>query len=243
MADVVSDIANFISRARARRRAIPFYRRFVHPGALCFDVGANVGERARYFLALQARVVAVEPQPVCLARLHELAATYPALTVEPVALGRAQGSAELRLATASTIASLSTGWIDRVRASGRFAEHDWTETITVGVTTLDTLIERHGLPEFTKIDVEGYESEVVAGLSQPLPLLSFEFTSEWWESAAAVVERLDNLGMRRFNISPGESFRFKWDDWRSAADVISYVRDLPPDDLAWGDVYVATGSS
>jgi FkbM family methyltransferase len=243
MDNVVSDISRFIARTRARCRAIPFYRRFVQPGALCFDIGANVGERARYFLALQARVVAVEPQPDCVARLHELAATYPELTVEPVALGRAQGSAELQLATASTIASLSPGWIDSVRESGRFAEHDWTQAITVAVTTLDTLIERHGLPEFTKIDVEGYESEVVAGLSQPLPLLSFEFTSEWWESAAAVVEWLDNLGMRQFNISPGESFRFTWDGWRSAGDVISYFRDLPPGELVWGDVYVATGSS
>jgi FkbM family methyltransferase len=196
-------------------------------------VGANVGERAKCFMALRSRVVAVEPQPDCLARLHALAATHPALTVEPVALGRAQGSAELRLATASTIASLSPGWIDSVRESGRFADNDWMQTITVEVSTLDTLIERHGLPDFTKIDVEGYEAEVVAGLSQPVPILSFEFTGEWWESAAAVVERLDGLGMRRFNISLEESFRFTWDGWRTAVDVVSYLRDLRPDDLVW----------
>ena len=48
---------------RQHRRAMRrFYRQFVPPRSLCFDVGANVGDRVATFVSLRARVVAVEPE-------------------------------------------------------------------------------------------------------------------------------------------------------------------------------------
>ena len=47
-------------RARRLRR---FYSQFVTSGSLCFDVGAHAGNRVRCWLQLNARVVAIEPQP------------------------------------------------------------------------------------------------------------------------------------------------------------------------------------
>lgn len=46
------------------RRDRDFYRQFVQPGALVFDVGAHVGNRLRVLRQLGARVVAVKPQPL-----------------------------------------------------------------------------------------------------------------------------------------------------------------------------------
>src|SRR6266481_9284314 len=48
-----------------------FYRQFIQPGDLVFDVGANIGGKTAAFLSLGARVVAVEPNPVCAHRLRE----------------------------------------------------------------------------------------------------------------------------------------------------------------------------
>ena len=45
----------------------------------------------------------------------------------------------------------------------------------VAVTTLDALIARFGVPAFIKIDVEGAEPDVLAGLSHAVPVLSFEY--------------------------------------------------------------------
>ena len=50
----------------------------------------------------------------------------------------------------------------------------WDAAETVEVTTLDRLIADHGLPRFVKIDVEGAEAEVLAGLSHAVAWIAFE---------------------------------------------------------------------
>lgn len=223
-----------------------FYSRFVGAGDLVFDVGANVGNRTKVFLRLGARVVAVEPQPSCARLLGEAFRDAAGLTIEREALGRAPGIADLRVSDASTISSMSPGWIEAVRGSGRFVQYRWDRTIQVPVTTLDALIESHGLPDFVKVDVEGFEHEVLAGLSRVPRALSFEFTPEWAESAFACVARLESLGMGRFNYSLGESMQLESDSWLSADDLRERIAAMRGDARAFGDVYalrVDAGSS
>jgi hypothetical protein len=59
-----------IGARRRRARGLHFYRRFIPHGGLCFDIGANVGDRSELFLTLGAHVVAVEPQARCAEALH-----------------------------------------------------------------------------------------------------------------------------------------------------------------------------
>jgi len=218
-------------------RGREFYSRWLGPGTLAFDVGANIGDRSRMFLELGARVVAVEPQPDCVQALRKLGDDR--LTVEQVALGPSPGLATIRIASESTISSMSDEWIGRVQRSGRFAGYEWLETIPVEVTTLDSLVERHGYPDFCKIDVEGYERHVVDGLSRRLPLLSFEYAVENADGADAVLTRLEELGFARFNFVPEETFSFIWPEWRDIRAVRSHLTSLPAGDLPWGDVYAA----
>ena len=192
-----------------------------------------MGDRSRLLLSLGAHVVAVEPQPECAAALRQV----HGLTVEETALGAVAGRGEIRLASESTIASMSPGWVDRVRTSGRFGAPEWREALSVPVNTLDELIDRYGTPGFCKIDVEGYESEVIAGLSRPLPLLSFEYTAEWRDAAAAVVQQLQQLAPYRFNVAPGSSHRLASEEWQDAAWIVEYLGSLDAETLAWGDAY------
>ena len=73
------------------------------------------------------------------------------------------------------------------------------------MTTLDALIARHGAPAFAKIDVEGFEAEVLPGLTQAVPALSFEFTTIQRDVALACLERCQALGYVRYNAALGES--------------------------------------
>lgn len=229
-----------LEAARARRewqaQALAFYGSFVRPGELCFDIGANIGNRVRVFLALGARVVAVEPQRACADELRKRGGAGGALTVIEAAAGAEAGEAQLFVADYHTVSSLSRDWIDRVRAAGRF-DLGWRQAVTVPVTTLDALIAEYGAPTFCKIDVEGYEEQVLAGLSQPLRALSFEFTPEYEEAAFACVRRLAALGMTRFAYSAGESLRLG--EWTTADRIVEQLREQPHDGRAFGDVYAA----
>ena len=72
------------------------YGRFVRKGDLVFDIGAHVGDRVGVFRRLGARVVAVEPQPALLAVLRLIYGRDRGATIEPAAVGPAEGFVELR---------------------------------------------------------------------------------------------------------------------------------------------------
>jgi FkbM family methyltransferase len=222
---------------RSKSAAEQLYARFISAGDLVFDVGANMGERTKTFLELGADVIAIEPQDVCVTRLRERFGD--SITTVPAAVGRTEGEADLLVASYHTISSLSPAWVESVRASGRFAEFTWNETVRVPVTTLDTLIGRYGVPAFCKIDVEGYELAVMEGLSRPLLALSFEFDPELLDERTACVRRLVSLGMSRFNFSEGESMRLTWPGWVTAETLVAFLRSAPRDGTFFGDVYAA----
>ena len=223
-----------------------FYSQFVAADALCFDVGANMGNRTKIFRRLGARVVAVEPQAECLAVLRRAFGSDRGVTVVAQAVGATPGTATLFRSDAHTISSLSQEWIDSVRSSGRFADHAWDSGQSVPVTTLDSLIAIHGLPDFIKVDVEGFELHVLQGLTQPVPALSFEFTPEMMHSALGCVDYLARLGDAEFNYSLGESMTLADARWWRSGDISRRLEALRTKTDIFGDVYArfaATSSS
>ncbi|HEV3395358.1 MAG TPA: FkbM family methyltransferase, partial [Xanthobacteraceae bacterium] len=176
---------------RQRRDAMErLYGRFIKPGDLVFDIGAHVGDRVAAFRRLGARVVAVEPQPALRTTLKLLHRRDRAVTIEPVALGRSVGTIDLRLNLDNpTVATASPDFIRAAAGAAGWEGQAWTRTLAVPMTTLDVLIARHGVPAFIKIDVEGFEAEVLAGLSRPVAALSFEFTTIQRSIATAAIDR------------------------------------------------------
>jgi FkbM family methyltransferase len=220
-----------------RRRARALYGQFVRPGALCFDIGAHLGDRIGHFRALGARVVALEPQPALMRVLRLLYGADPEVTLTEAAAGAAPGSAPLLVAAANpTVASLSPGWVAAVSRSPDFRGVRWRERAIATVTTLDALIAEHGMPDFCKIDVEGFESEVLKSLTQPIPALSVEYVRATLDIAVEAVARLSALGGYRFNLSPGESMRLAAPDWCSAEEIVERLGALSAAHGS-GDVY------
>jgi FkbM family methyltransferase len=226
-------------RARRLRR---FYAQFVTRGSLCVDVGAHAGNRVRSWLALGARVVAVEPQPDFVRLLRALYGRNPRVAIVPAALGREAGSGTLLVSERHpTVTTMSQRWVDDVSADPRFGTVRWDGAERVEVLTLQSLIARHGTPRFVKIDVECYEAEVLAGLETAVPSLSFEYLPAARTVALECVDRLAALGDYRYNWSIGESHRLAAAEWIDGAALRDFVARLPADAPS-GDVYAVLAS-
>jgi FkbM family methyltransferase len=223
---------------RRRRGALDrHYARFVAHGDLVFDIGSHVGDRVAAFRRLGARVVAVEPQPALAKTLRFLYGRDTAVTVVEGAVGREAGTVALQLNLDNpTVSTASEAFIAASHGAPGWEGQQWTRTVEVPVTTLDALIARHGAPRFIKIDVEGYEAEVLGGLAAPVPALSFEFTTIQRDVARACVARCAAIGYRAFEASLGESLAFEHGRKLDATEITDWLTGLPAAANS-GDIY------
>jgi FkbM family methyltransferase len=199
-------------------RALNFYLPLVQPGDLVFDVGANIGERSKIFRMCGARVIAIEPQPLC---VRVIKRAWDDVTVLQCAVSDTVRSDKLYLTSFHPHASMSADWKGGSR------------TIDIHTTTLNLLIECYGIPAFIKIDVEGHEIQVLRGLSQPIQLVSFEFHDDRLPDAMACFDRLQQLGDYEFNYCVEEEQSFQ-SGWVTRAAIEAGLFQKPPH---YGDIY------
>ncbi len=233
----------FISNFLSRRKLIRFYSQFISKGDLCFDVGANLGNRTRVFLELGANVVAVEPQDSCMKKLKKEYGNNSEVVLIHKALGAEEGKGNLILSDSHTVSSMSDEWIESVKKSDMFftstSAFQWNKNVTVPVTTLDKLIEEYGSPVMCKIDVEGFEDEVISGLSKSIKIISFEFTPTTGliKKTLKSIEHLSGIGNVKFNYSFGETMTFALDEWVTGSEIREIILSIPSKTSFSGDIY------
>ncbi len=219
-----------------------FLHRFITPNDLVFDVGANIGKNAQLYLDSGARVVCFEPQPECVKVLQERFQNYPSVAIEPIGLGEQEGKLEMYISSLSpTISTFSFDYTLHSRFADRGSK--WDKKIMVPIATLDQMIQKHGLPAYCKIDVENFELEVLRGLTQPIPLISFECNTDQLETSKKCLAYLQMLGYQEFNYGFGERGYFISPVWLSADELLGTINHLmETTDFSaiwglWGDIY------
>lgn len=162
------------------------------PG-LIFDLGMNQGEDTEFYLAKGFEVVAVEANPSMVAAAQPRLAPYAGrFVIEAAGLAAQAG-------TRPFYANLDNDHWSSFDAAYGTREGTRYEVLEVPCLTLATLIERHGVPRYLKIDIEGADREVLrqlAALGVRPDFLSIE------EYGPAAFEDLAACGYTRFNIVP-----------------------------------------
>jgi FkbM family methyltransferase len=215
-----------------------FYTKFISPGDICFDIGANIGAKSKILLRAGAKVIAVEPQDECVRIPKILKLLYRRrFDIVHMACGAEEAEAEMLICNASTLSSLSREWICAVINSGRFASFSWKKKKLIKMTTLDRLICKYGLPNFIKVDTEGFEYEVIRGLSQPVKLISLEFTPEYLAPIIKSIQHLQSFGEIRYNFAIAEVPKLVLGEWVTAEKIINILKNFSGNKKIYGDVY------
>ncbi|MGN6605058.1 MAG: FkbM family methyltransferase [Ginsengibacter sp.] len=226
-----------IERAKRTR----FYSSFIKNSDLFFDVGANLGNRVAPMLDIGAKVVAVEPQEYCYKYLQYKFGKK--IQIVTKGLGDCESIQDFHISKYNVYSSFSTEWINSVK-EGRFKGVHWKKVIKVKMTTLDNLITEFGLPVFIKIDVEGYELNVLKGLSKSVKMISFEFTvPEQTDKAIACINQIEKIDSNiECNFSIGESMEFALEEWISPVDIRTQIASDNFAKIGFGDIYVRNRS-
>lgn len=217
-----------------------FYRQFIRPGDLVFDIGANEGSKTAAFLRLGARVIAVEPNPACIAQMRRRESrniSEARIVVEQVAVGAEKGRLIFQTgADDSTITSASPEFV----AASEAANLAFGNTFDAPVVTADDLIQKHGEPQFVKIDVEGMDPQVLGGLHFRPRALSFEFNTapSLFPNTTRCLHEVERLGFIEANFTASGTPRLRLRSWVPLAELSDQISQWAEGRVTFGDVIV-----
>jgi len=208
------------------------YAQFVNDGDLIFNVGASFGDRTEIFADLGAKVIALEPQPQMATILRDRFNGREEVTIIEAAAGAEMGTIDLMICGNNPIplATAEPAWIKSIEEKycRNWPMEDWNHKITVEQVTLDSLIDRYGVPDFVKIDVDGWERFVLQGLNQKVPRLCFEVTIPYGEPGiGCVTDVAERLGFTEFNYLIQETMQLILEEWVDAESMAGILRSLP----------------
>lgn len=203
---------------------------------LIFDIGANVG---KYSLAHKQNnnIIAVEASPNTFQNLIYNVKEYSQII--PINYAVSSNNTEFvdfYLCAADTLSTMDVNWISSPES--RFGDfRNRIQKISVKTISIDKMIELYGKPELIKVDVEGAESNVISSLSQKIPILCFEWASEWKNDSIKCIHHLEKLGFTQFHIQKEDQYEYYPQNFElSSTDVIKYLHHTIPK-VDWGMIW------
>lgn len=199
----------------------------VRRGDLVFDVGAFYGSRTYVFANLGARVVAVEPNPVCVRWLQRRFGRNDRVHIVPAIASNAEGDATVWVDDqVPEITSVDKEWL---RSGPATPGGGLVHPVDVRSRTLDSLIDEFGCPRYVKIDAEGHEPHVLQGLHHRCDFISFEIHRGDSHKASRCLDEISRLGDFRLNLVYENQTHFAFDRWLTAAEwrQLTWHNDAP----------------
>lgn len=203
---------------------------------LIFDIGANEGNTADLYSKIAEKVIAFEPNPNLHKRL-ESRFKDTNVVIDKRAVDNKTGESIFSICDANSLSTFSESWIK----NGRFSERNyWDIKIPVSVVTLQDAIAEYGVPDYIKIDVEGYEYEVLQGLKMLLPntTICFEWAEEQFEYITKSIRLILDLGYNAFSYTIGDDVKFNYEIGWTTWDDLDFTEQIEIGRKEnWGMIY------
>jgi FkbM family methyltransferase len=176
---------------------------------LIFDIGFNVGEFTQtcFNKYKDCNVIAVEANPnLCNAVSQHFFTNYNFSLLNNLVSNNEGKEIDFYIChNATGVSTASTKFMENSRFTkgSKNVEANsikWAEPIKVQSITVDSMIERYGMPDLIKIDVEGYEYNVLSGLTQKANDICFEWHEEERDNLYKILEHLQSLGYEQFGV-------------------------------------------
>ena len=193
-----------------------FVMHYLRQNNLMFDVGANIGDYALLAAGVaKSKALAIEPIPETvefMKRNIKLNGVEKLIKIETSAVGCFEQQVEFFCDSDATNQKKIPG--------GGYGER---KTCIVKMKRLDSLFRENGIPDLIKIDVEGYEDDVIlsAGgkiLEKKLNVLIVELNNQ------KLITQLQNIGFYMYGYNPftRELFPTEEEDGRNGI----FIRDI-----------------
>jgi len=176
---------------------------------LIFDIGFNVGEFTQtcFNKYKDCNVIAVEANPnLCNSVSQHFFTNYNFSLLNNLVSNIEGEEINFYIShNATGVSTASTEFMENSRftkGSKHLGENsiNWAAPIKVQSITIDSMIERYGMPDLIKIDVEGYELNVLSGLTQKANDICFEWHEEEKDNLYKILEHLQSLGYEQFGV-------------------------------------------
>lgn len=174
---------------------------------LIFDIGANIGNYTNTYNKDNNIIVSVEASPHTYNQLKDRFKHFNNITCLNYAICDENTDYVTFYDMNGVLSTLDRNWLSspESRFYGNIVN---AKEIKVKPLSLDKLIDLYGIPDMCKIDVEGAEEKVINSLHHKIPIILFEWASEWKDSIIKCINMLDNLGYTRYHIQREDKYDY-----------------------------------
>jgi FkbM family methyltransferase len=207
---------------------------------LIFDIGSNIGKYTIHNYTDKTKIIAVEASLKTFETLVKNTQHLSNVTCLNYAVCDSdQAFVDFWICqTADTLSTLDKRWL--FSDDSRFGNSNFTVgsyKVSVPTVSIDTLIDKYGIPDLIKIDVEGAEELVVKSLTKKVKCLCFEWAAEWKDDICRTIDILSALGFTQFHIQHEDNYDYKPSDYEFSATECKEQINIKIHKVDWGMIW------